>query len=134
MTNDTEALYREVRGAVIEGDYLTQILFDEIRQIDVKTGKVLQQVECPNVGGLFEIYSIEDGYIIHGELELFRYDKHLNRIWDFSGRDIFATVDGRKAFWLEEDTIHCRDWLGWHYVLDLDGKLLCEKYEKSPGS
>lgn len=29
--NDTEALYRKVRGAVIEGDYLTQILFDEIR-------------------------------------------------------------------------------------------------------
>ena len=132
--NDTEALYREVRGAVIVGDNLTQILFDEIRQIDIKTGKVLQKVECPNVGGLFEIYSIEDGYIIHGELELFRYDKQLNRIWDFSGRDIFATVDGKKAFWLEENTIHCRDWLGWHYVLDLDGKLLCEKYEKSPGS
>ena len=134
MMIDTETLYCEVRGTVLEGNCLTQILFDEIRQLDVKTGKVLRKVECPNVGGLFEILSIEDGYIIHGELELFRYDKQLNRIWGFSGRDIFATADGRKAFWLEENAIHCRDWLGWHYVLDIDGNLLYEKQEKSPPS
>ena len=81
-----------------------------------------------------DICSVDDAYIIHGELELFRYDKQLNRIWEFSGRDIFATIDDEKFFWLEGNTIHCRDWLGWHYVLDLDGNLLSEECEKSPHS
>ena len=131
---DTEMFYCDVCDTLLEGECLTQIFFDEIRQLDIKTGTVLRNVKCPNIGGLIEICSVEDAYIIHGELELFRYDKQLNRIWEFSGRDIFATIDNEKAFWLEENTIHCRDWLGWHYVLDLDGNLIYEECEKSPPS
>ena len=84
------------------------------------------------MGGLMGICAIEGGFILHGETELFRYDQQLNRIWSFSGRDIFAALDGKKAFWIEKDTVHCRDWLGWHYVLNFDGKLISEKLEKSP--
>ena len=127
-----EELYCQVRDTVQNGNCLTQILFDEIRQVDAQTGEVLQQVNCPNMGGLMGICAIEGGFILHGETELFRYDQQLNRIWSFSGRDIFAALDGKKAFWIEKDTIHCRDWLGWHYVLNSDGKLISEKLEKSP--
>ena len=130
--NEIEEFYCQVRGAVQNGNCLTQILFKEIRQVDAETGDILRQVECPNIVGLMGICAIEGGFILHGETELFRYDGQLNRIWSFSGRDIFATLDGTKAFWIEKDTIHCRDWLGWHYVLDLDGKLISEKQEKSP--
>lgn len=130
--NEIEELYCQVRGAVQNRNCLTQILFKEIRQVDAQTGEVLRQVECPNMGGLMGICAIEDGYILHGETELFRYDQQLNRIWSFSGRDIFATVDGKKAFWIEADAIHCLDWLGWHYVLDLDGNFVSEKLEQSP--
>ena len=129
---DIEAFYREVCDAVQEENCLTQILFKEIRQVDAQTGEVLRQVECPNMGGLIGICAIEGGYILHGETELFRYDGQLHRIWSFSGRDIFATLDGARVFWIEADTIHCRDWLGWHYVLNFDGKLISEKLEKSP--
>ena len=130
--NEIEELYCQVRDTVQNRNCLTQILFKAIRQVDAQTGAVLRQVECPNMGGLIGICAIEGGFILHGETELFRYDGQLNRIWSFSGRDIFATLDGTKAFWIEKDTIHCRDWLGWHYVLDLDGKLISEKQEKSP--
>lgn len=129
---DIEEFYRKVRYAVQEENCLTQILFDEIRRVDIQTGNVLQLVECPNTGGLIGICTIEDGYILYGETELFRYDQQLNRVWSFSARDIFVTPDGSRAFWIEADVIHCRDWLGWHYVLDLDGKLISEKQEKSP--
>ena len=132
--NEIDALYCQVRGTVQNGNCLTQILFKEIRQVDAKTGDVLRQVECPNMGGLMGICAIEGGFILHGETELFRYDEQLNRVWSFSGRDIFVTLDGKKTFWIEKDTIHCRDWLGWHYVLDMDGKLISESLEKSPGS
>lgn len=116
----------DVRCAVLEGNCLTQIAFDEIFRIDVRTGCRLQTVECPNMGGLQEICPIEGGYIIRGETELFRYDQQLNRVWEFSGRDIFATPDGKKSFWVGKSTIHCSDWQGWRYVLDFDGKLICE--------
>ena len=109
--NEIEEFYCQVRGAVQNGNCLTQILFKEIRQVDAQTGAVLRQVECPNMAGLMGICAIEDGFILHGETELFRYDGQLNRIWSFSARDIFATPDGSKAFWIEKDTIHCRDWL-----------------------
>ena len=131
---DTESFYCNVCDTLLEGECLIQIFFDEIRQLDVKTGTVLRKVKCPNTGGLIEICSVENAYIIHGELELFCYDKQLNRIWEFGGRDIFATIDDEKAFWLEGNTIHCRDWLGWHYILDLDGNLLSEECERSPPS
>ena len=127
-----EELYCQVRDTVQNGNCLTQILFKEIRQVDTQTGAVLRQVECPNMGGLIGICALEGGFILHGETELFRYDQQLNRIWSFSGRDIFATLDGTKAFWIEADAIHCRDWLGWHYVLDLDGNLVSEKLEQFP--
>ena len=131
---ETESLFCDVRDTLQEEECLILIFFDEIQQLDVKTGTVLRKVKCPNMGGLIDICSVEDAYIIHGELELFRYDKQLNRIWEFYGRDIFATIDDEKAFWLEGNTIHCRDWLGWHYILDLDGNLLSEECEKSPSS
>ena len=131
---ETESLFCDVRDTLQEEECLILIFFDEIQQLDVKTGTVLRKVKCPNMGGLIDICSVEDAYIIHGELELFRYDKQLNRIWKFCGRDIFATIDDEKAFWLEGNIIHCRDWLGWHYVLDLDGNLLSEECEKSPDS
>ena len=131
---EIEELYCQVCDTVQNGNCLTQILFDEIRQVDAQTGEVLRQVKCPNMGGLMGICAIEGGFILRGETELFRYDGQLNRVWSFSARDIFATPDGTRAFWIESDAIHCRDWLGWHYVLNFDGKLISEELEKSPRS
>ena len=67
-----EELYCQVRDTVQNGNCLTQILFDEIRQVDAQTGEVLRQVNCPNMGGLMGICAIEGGFILHGETELFR--------------------------------------------------------------
>ena len=131
---DVDSFYNEVRGSVQEENCITQIRFKTICQVDARNGTILRLVSCPNMGGLIEIVGIDGGYILHGETELFCYDKQLNRVWSFCGRDIFATLDGSSAFWIEADIIHCRDWLGWHYVLDYDGNLVAEFLETSPGS
>ncbi|MBQ7871390.1 MAG: hypothetical protein IJ357_04540 [Oscillospiraceae bacterium] len=78
------------------------------------------------MGCLFEIHSIEEGYLIRGEGDIFRYDLSLNPIWHFMGRDILVSLHSNKHFWFEQNEIHCRDFLGWHYVLDFNGKLLRE--------
>ena len=117
--------------AVLEGHVLTVILFEAIVRIDADTGAIVQLVPCPNMGGLMEIHPIEGGYILYGEGEIFRYDRSLNRIWDFSGRDILVSLCHKKSFWLEENEIHVRDFLDWHYVLDMDGNLLREFMEET---
>ena len=120
--------------AVLEGDTLTMILFRTILQIDLNIKKVVQCVDCENTGGLEEIHPIEGGYIIKGEGTIFRYDKELNQVWWRAGRDIFATPKGDDCFWLEGNVIHCLDWLGWHYVLDMNGKLISESQQETLNS
>lgn len=110
--------------AVLEDHVLTVILFEAIIRIDADSGAILHCVPCPNMGGLMEIHPIEDGYILYGEGEIFRYDRSLHRVWSFSGRDIFVSLDHPWSFRLEENEIHIRDFLGWHYILNMDGQLL----------
>ena len=120
--------------AVLEGDILTVILFDDILRINLCTKAVLQCAECENTGGLEQIHPIDAGYIIKGECNIFQYDKALKRIWSFSGRDIFATPAGEECFWIDSNEIHCRDWAGWHYVLDMNGNVISEISENSSGN
>lgn len=119
---------------VLEGDMLTMILFRTILRIDLCTRTVLQSVDCENMGGLEEIHPIDEGYLIKGECDIFRYDKALSRVWHRCGRDIFATPEGDDCFWIDDDVIHCRDWQGWHYMLDMNGKTISESQENTSGN
>ena len=110
--------------AILETNYLTLVLFSAIIRVELDTGAILAYSNCENLGGLFEIYRIDGGYLIWGEGDIFRYDDSLNQIWRFSGRDILVSLYADKHFWIEDDRIHCRDFLGWHYVLDFDRNLL----------
>lgn len=119
------------KRAVLEDNILTILLFSKIIQIDLHTNAILRCVDCENMGGLEQIHSIDNGYIIKGEGEIFRYDRELNQIWQFCGRDIFAHPTANECFGLENGIIHCRDWAGWHYTLDLDKNLIAEVLENS---
>ena len=112
--------------AVLEENILTVILFSTIVQLEMDTGKIVQYVPCDNTGGLCEIHAIEGGYIIWGEEDIFRYDRSLNQVWHFMGRDILVSLKANRHFWIENGFIHCRDFLGWHYVLDLNGNTLSD--------
>ena len=114
--------------AVLSENSLTVILFSTIVQINLDNGLITRYVECDNMGGLFEIHQISNGYIIYSEGDIFRYDLELNRVWDFSARDIFVSQSGMNSFWIENSSIHCIDREGWHYTLDFDGKLISETH------
>ena len=115
--------------AVLDGKSLVVILFKSILRLDMDTGAIIQYEKCDNIGGLFEIHRIHDGYLIWGEGNIFRYDDSLTQIWNFAGRDILISLQADKHFWIEDDRIHCRDFLGWHYVLDFDGNLIIDHCE-----
>jgi hypothetical protein len=72
----------------------------------------------------FGIYEFENDLIIHGELEISRIDLKGNKKWDFSARDIFVTPGGKHAIEIEKGSIKLRDWGGYEYVIDQDGKII----------
>ena len=70
----------------------------------------------------FGIYEFEDDYIIHGELEISRLTKSGDIKWQFSGRDIFVNINGKKEFEIIGKTIKLIDFGNYEYVIDENGK------------
>jgi len=79
--------------------------------------------EC-DIATCFEIYEYENDLIIHGECEISRITSNGLIKWQFSGRDIFVTRDGKKAFEIVENTIIAHDFEGYRYVINGDGKAI----------
>ncbi len=118
--------FGDANCAVLDGTLLTVIQFDAVTQIDAATGEVLRYREIDCFGGSVGLYRVEGGYIVHGETEIIMLDDGLERQWDFSGADIFATLSGKKAFELCERTIRLHDFEDNFYEIDYAGKLIAE--------
>lgn len=88
----------------------------ELPSINVNWKNRLDPATC------FGIYEFENDFIVHGELEISRIDRKGNKKWDFSARDIFFTQDGKESIEIEKDRIKLRDWDGYEYVIDGNGK------------
>lgn len=72
----------------------------------------------------FQIYTLQEDYIIHGELTISRIDKNGNIKWQYSGPDIFVTLDGDNAFTLNTDHIALTDFNKGKYKIDFNGKTI----------
>lgn len=70
----------------------------------------------------FEIFKIDEGYIIHGELEITRIDENGKIVWKNDGADIFVTPDGKDDFEIKSDFIKATDWENRLYKWDFNGK------------
>lgn len=72
----------------------------------------------------FQVYSLDEDYLIHGEVDISRVDKDGNIKWSFSGSDIFVSPGGTNEFRLLDNVILLNDFSGNSYRLDLNGKVL----------
>ncbi|MBB4081108.1 hypothetical protein GGR28_003755 [Lewinella aquimaris] len=71
----------------------------------------------------FEIFEINDDYIIHGEMSISRLAGNGQLIWQKIGKDIFATIDGvSDDFKIENNIILATDFEGNRYRFNLDGE------------
>ena len=108
--------------AVLDGSVLT-ILQDEIfLQIDVIEGKIIRTKPTDMFGSAFSLNKFGDDYIVHGEIEIARYDSDFNKIWSFSGSDIFTSITGKTAFEMSENSIKLYDFQDNYYEIDYNGK------------
>lgn len=108
--------------AILNDNILTVMQGNSITQIDVQAEGMILHKEFDCFGCTFGIYSIKNGYIIYGEIEILKLDLNFDTVWSFSGRDIFVTQTPNAPFTLREDSIELYDWENNYYIIDFNGK------------
>ncbi|ALJ01582.1 hypothetical protein DC20_19140 [Rufibacter tibetensis] len=75
----------------------------------------------------FGIYNLQEGYVVHGEMEVTRLDKKGNIKWQFGGADIFVSLNDEEAFRLNADHIELTDFCQRKYLIDFDGNQISQE-------
>ncbi len=111
---------------MLDDEVLTVIQDNRVVRLDLHNRTVIATYDTDLYGCAFGLYSTPDGYFIHGELEVARYDKDFNKKWGFSGRDIFVSPNNKQAFQLLEDRVCLYDFEDNYYELDYNGNQLLD--------
>ncbi|MFD0991632.1 hypothetical protein [Tenacibaculum geojense] len=69
----------------------------------------------------FEIFKIENGYIIHGEMEITRINNDGKIIWQNGGADIFVSQNEKDDFEVKDNLVKATDWNNRIYKWNLNG-------------
>ena len=72
----------------------------------------------------FSLYRVRGGFLIHGELEIIKFDDNLNKLWEWVGNDILVSISGKKSLELTKSSIRVTDFSDNFYELDYDGNLI----------
>lgn len=88
----------------------------------LQKGQIVNIKPTDMFGSVFSLNKFGDNYILHGEIEIARYNCDFNKIWSFSGRDIFASISGKNAFEMTENSIRLYDFRDNYYEIDYNGK------------
>ena len=112
----------EANIAVLDGYIITVVGDYIVYQIDVSTGSLILEKEL-DILNASEIYAIENGYIVVGELYIEGVDKDFNEKWYFTPIDVIPAY--RKGYFtLENDRFKFYDLSKNFYEIDFNGKLI----------
>lgn len=120
-------------GTVGTTVHQTSVLFDDdlmliccgdalfclgLPDLDLKWQTQVDFVAC------FQIFKLEQDYLVHGEIEVSRIDKDGEIKWNFSGADIFVVLDNTEAIALQSDHIFLTDFEKNTYKIDFNGSVM----------
>jgi len=105
---------------VIENNRILICCCDSVFCLELPTLNLIWRTKVDWATAL-QIHKIDNGYIVHGELEITRIDNDGEIIWKNSGADIFVTPDGKDDFEISSGLIKVMDWDRKSYVWDFDG-------------
>ena len=69
----------------------------------------------------FAIHKYHDDFITEGEMSITRINRNGKILWEYSGADIFVTLDGSSSFDMYDDYIALSDFNGSTYKIDYNG-------------
>lgn len=108
---------------VLNNEKLIIAKFNTLYEINLLRGEARYK-QIDDLAGAIGLYKLDDGYIIHGEMQILKLDFELNIVWWFCGADIFVSPQGEKSFKLSEDKIELIDFENNRYTINLNGELI----------
>jgi hypothetical protein len=105
------------KSYLIKNDSLAICCGNMIYSVRIPDLKINWKAELDTVT-CFAIYDFEDDFIIHGECEISRVTDAGHIKWQFSAKDIFVNLNGRKEFDIQNGLIKLVDFGDDEYVLD----------------
>ena len=108
--------------AVLEDNTLVILIDNYLVFIDLITQNLLLKIKVIDFGTGIEIYAFDDGYIVNGEVDIIKVDKLGNKIWSFSGGDVWVRPDGESSISIQRDKLLLTDFEGYEYHLNRLGK------------
>jgi hypothetical protein len=108
---------------IIEADRILACCSDFIFCLSLPELSLLWKTKADDAT-CFEIYILQDSYIIHGELQISRLDYNGKILWQQSGADIFTTIHGENSFLITDKYILATDFENRKYKIDFNGQIL----------
>lgn len=108
---------------IIENDKIWIRVSNKIYCLKIPSLEIIWQKEFDQFTN-FCFYKLEEDFLIHGELEIFRITKNGEIIWRFGGRDIWVNSEGSEELIIKDNVILLVDFESNRYILDFDGNLL----------
>lgn len=103
--------------------YALDLNYTRKNNMEVQWKELLKQayLTYENEVTYINAYEWNDLYIVHGEISIYCFNSECEKVWEFSGRDIWVTNDGSEAVSFIDDYIVLRDRLGYTYKIDACG-------------
>lgn len=89
-----------------------------VPNLELKWKRKVDQATC------FQIFKLQNDYLVHGECLISKIDFYGNIIWEFGGTDIFVFLDNEEVIKIEDDCILLTDFSNTKYKIDFDGMLI----------
>ena len=110
-------------SALIDNDKLILCCCDTLFCLTLPELNLQWQTKVDNAT-CFQVFKLENEYLVHGELEISRVDNDGKIKWQFGGADIFVTIEGQDEFEFNSDHIMMTDFCKTKYKIDFNGKLI----------
>lgn len=109
---------------VIINNKLAVLVDNYLSIVDLDSLKLIKKVKIISFGTGIALYDFDDGLLVHGEIDIIKTDYEGNKMWSFSARDIWVTMDGTAALRIVGDKIYLKDFFGATYILNNQGEEL----------
>ena len=114
--------------AVLEEDELLVLQNRDLTRIAVADGQVLSYIRLDRFGMLNAIYPLPDGYLVVGELKVFRLDRDFQEKWSYGAHGVIISwrmQEDHILLW-EEETTYGMNAKTNEVKLGFDGRALVE--------
>jgi len=114
-------------STLLDGDRLLVCCCDTLFCLELPSLRLTWQLKA-DWATCFQVFDLQGDYLVHGECEISRVGRDGSFIWQFSGADIFVSLNGEEVVSIGSDYIRLRDFNGAEYIIDFHGQLVTDTH------